>query len=161
MFRFEQQDLAVRLTGKRVLKRWMTDVLHARGMRVGEINIILVSDDSILEINRNSLGHDYYTDIITFDYSEGDIVSGDLFISLDTVLANSTTYRQPYTPHFECELCRVMIHGLLHMSGEDDMTTSARKRMRKAENDALKLLSLSLAEGAVKCTFHKKEVSCL
>lgn len=160
MFRFEQQDLAVRLTGKRILKRWMADVLRARGMRAGEINIILVSDDFILDLNRKSLGHDYYTDIITFDYSEGDIVSGDLFISLDTVLANSMTYRQLCAPHFECELCRVIIHGILHMSGEDDLTASQRKRMRTAENSALKQIAGSIEGSAIRCSFHKKEDLC-
>lgn len=155
MFHFEQQDLNVRLTGKRILKNWMKSTLQKRGMKVGEISLIFVSDDYILDLNQKSLGHDYYTDIITFDYSEGDIVSGDLFISLDTVLANSEEYPQLYTPFFECELCRVMIHGLLHMSGEDDHSEEQLQRMRAAENDALKDIAGFLASGSVRCSFKR------
>lgn len=125
-----------------------------RGMVPGEVTIIMVSDDALLQINRESLGHDYMTDIITFDYSQDNIVSGDLFISLDTVLANSKSYPQPYGPGFECELCRVMAHGLLHMSGEDDRTQAQRRSMRAAEDEALKDVAAFLADGTVRCSFR-------
>lgn len=153
MFHFEQQDIKVVLKGKPAIRRWLRDLLVQRGMTPGEVTIIMVSDDSLLQINRESLGHDYLTDIITFDYSQDDIVSGDLFISLDTVLANSTTYDQPYEPGFECELCRVMAHGLLHMSGEDDRTPAQSRRMREAEDNALKSIAAFLEDGTVRCSF--------
>ncbi|MBO7562809.1 MAG: rRNA maturation RNase YbeY [Bacteroidales bacterium] len=140
MLRFTDQDVKSRLKGKAVIRQWIYKVLKDRGYSAGEINIVLCSDEYLLNINKTSLGHDYYTDIITFDYCEGNIVSGDLFISLDTVLANSRTYRQMFSPAFKCELLRVIIHGILHLSGEDDITSGQQKKMRRAENICLKTL---------------------
>ena len=140
MLRFTDQDVKSRLKGKAVISQWIYKVLKDRGYAAGEINIVFCSDDYLLNINKTSLGHDYYTDIITFDYCEGNLVSGDLFISLDTVLANSTTYRQMFTPELKCELLRVIIHGILHLSGEDDITAYQQKKMRRAENICLKTL---------------------
>lgn len=140
MLHFTDQDTKSGLKGKRILSKWVANILKTRGYRVGEINVVLCSDEYILNLNRTSLGHDYYTDIITFDYVEGTIVSGDLFISLDTVSANSRSYRQMFSPGVVCELCRVIIHGVLHLSGEDDITDYQKRKMRKAENDSLKVL---------------------
>ena len=140
MLRFTDQDVKSRLKGKAVIRQWIYKVLKDRVYAAGEINIVFCSDEYLLNINKTSLGHDYYTDIITFDYCEGNLVSGDLFISLDTVLANSTTYRQMFTPQFKCELLRVIIHGILHLAGEDDITPYRQKKMRRAENFCLKML---------------------
>lgn len=140
MLRFTDQDVKSRLKGKAIIRQWIYKVLKDRGYATGEINIVFCSDEYLININKTSLGHDYYTDIITFDYCEGNLVSGDLFISLDTVLANSTTYKQMFTPEFKCELLRVIIHGILHLSGEDDITAYQQKKMRRAENVCLKTL---------------------
>ena len=95
---------------------WIKEVAACYGKRVGEIAYIFCSDDKILEVNRQYLQHDYYTDIITFDYCEGDRISGDLFISLDTVCSNAEQFEQPY----DRELHRVIIHGILHLCGIND-----------------------------------------
>jgi rRNA maturation RNase YbeY len=90
----------------------------------------------ILRVNREYLQHDYFTDIITFDYTEGDLISGDLFISLDTVKTNAEKFGTPY----EEELHRVIIHGILHLCGIDDKGPGEREVMEQNENDALELL---------------------
>ncbi len=142
MLHFTDQDLHSGLKGKTIIRQWLKAIVEERGYVLGEVNIIFCSDSYILSLNKSSLGHDYYTDIITFDYCQGNIVSGDLFISLDTVCANSKTYRQKFSPAFVCELMRVMVHGLLHLSGEDDTTPYKQRKMRRAENLSLeKLLS--------------------
>ncbi len=119
-------------------RRWIGAVAAAHGRRVGEVSYIFVDDEALLSINRQYLRHDYYTDIITFDYSERDIISGDLFISLDTVRENaedtaiSTTYGE--------ELRRVMIHGVLHLCGIGDKGVGEREKMEEEENKALAML---------------------
>ena len=101
--------------------------------RVGEIAYIFCSDEKILEVNRQYLQHDYYTDIITFDYCEGNRLSGDLFISLDTVRTNAEQFGSDY----ETELHRVIIHGILHLCGINDKGPGEREIMEAAENKAL------------------------
>ena len=113
---------------------WIKEVAACYGKRVGEIAYIFCSDDKILEVNRQYLQHDYYTDIITFDYCEGDRISGDLFISLDTVRSNAEQFEQPYD--------RVIIHGILHLCGINDKGPGEREIMEAAENKALALISL-------------------
>lgn len=108
------------------------------GKRVGEIAYIFCSDEKILEVNRQYLQHDYYTDIITFDYCAGNRLSGDLFISLDTVRTNAEQFNQPY----ERELYRVIIHGILHLCGINDKGPGEREIMEAAENKALEMLSI-------------------
>ena len=117
---------------------WIKEVAACYGKRVGEIAYIFCSDDKILEVNRQYLQHDYYTDIITFDYCEGDRISGDLFISLDTVRSNPEQFQQPY----DRELHRVIIHGILHLCGINDKGPGEREIMEAAENKALALVSL-------------------
>lgn len=112
---------------------WVKAVAAEYGKRVGEIAYIFVNDERILAVNREYLQHDYYTDIITFDYTEGDIISGDLFISLDTVRSNAEQLGVPY----EQELHRVIIHGILHLCGINDKGPGERERMEAAENKAL------------------------
>ena len=101
--------------------------------KVGEIAYIFVNDEKIIEVNRQYLQHDYYTDIITFDYSEEDTISGDLFISLDTVRSNAEQLGIPY----EQELNRVIVHGILHLCGINDKGPGERELMEAAENEAL------------------------
>ena len=121
---------------KRENNAWIKAVAAQYGKRVGDVAYIFCNDERILEVNREYLQHDYYTDIITFDYSEGDIVSGDLFISLDTVRTNAEQFDQDY----ERELYRVIIHGILHLCGINDKGPGERELMEAAENCALALL---------------------
>ena len=116
---------------------WIKEVAACYGKRVGEIAYIFCSDDKILEVNRQYLQHDYYTDIITFDYCEGDVLSGDLFISLDTVRTNAEQVGATY----EEELHRVIIHGILHLCGINDKGPGEREIMEAAEDKALALRS--------------------
>lgn len=120
---------------KRETSAWIKAVAATYGRKVGDIAYIFCSDERILEVNREYLQHDYYTDIITFDYDEGDTISGDLFISLDTVRTNAEQFGQPY----ERELNRVIIHGILHLCGIDDKGPGEREIMEEAENKALAL----------------------
>jgi rRNA maturation RNase YbeY len=103
------------------------------GKKVGDVNYIFCNDERILEVNREYLQHDYYTDIITFDYTEGDIISGDLFISLDTVKTNS----EQFSTEYDEELHRTIIHGILHLCGINDKGPGEREIMEEAENRAL------------------------
>lgn len=122
---------------KRENTAWVKAVAASYGKRVGEIAYIFVDDEKILEVNRQYLGHDYYTDIITFDYCEGDVISGDLFISLDTVRTNAEQVGATY----EEELHRVIIHGILHLCGINDKGPGEREIMEAAEDKALALRS--------------------
>ena len=120
---------------KRENTAWVKAVAASYGKKVGEVAYIFVDDEKILEVNRQYLQHDYYTDIITFDYTEGDVISGDLFISLDTVRTNAEQVGASY----EQELDRVIIHGILHLCGIDDKGPGEREVMEAAENKALAL----------------------
>lgn len=121
---------------KRATANWIKTVADNHGRRVGEISYLFCDDAKILEINRQYLQHDFYTDIITFDYSENNVISGDISISLDTVRSNSQKYQTEFTD----ELNRVIIHGILHLCGLDDHSNSEQEAMRIAENTALLLL---------------------
>lgn len=121
---------------KRETTNWIKSVVATYNKTVGDIGYIFCSDEKILEINNQYLQHDYYTDIITFDYSEENVVSGDLFISLDTVKSNSVEF----TTDYEQELRRVIIHGVLHLCGINDKSPQERTIMTESENKALKLL---------------------
>lgn len=110
---------------------WLKAVASSEVKRLGSINIIFCSDNYILDINQRYLGHDYFTDIITFDYCEDDVLSGDLFISVDSVRENAGFYN---ADSFENELQRVMVHGLLHLIGYDDHTPEDQAVMREKEN---------------------------
>lgn len=127
---------------KRDNSAWIKAVAASYGKKVGEIAYIFVNDDRILDVNRQYLQHDYYTDIITFDYCEEDIISGDLFISLDTVRTNAEQVGATY----EQELNRVIIHGILHLCGIDDKGPGEREIMEAAENKALSLRKELLGE---------------
>ena len=118
---------------KRATTAWIKAVVASYGRKVGEIGYMFVDDEKILEVNREYLGHDYYTDIITFDYDEDDVVSGDLVISLDTVRSNAELFQKD----FDEELHRVIIHGVLHLCGINDKGPGEREIMEAAENKAL------------------------
>ncbi len=115
---------------------WVKAVAATYGKRVGEVAYVFCDDEEILKVNRQYLKHDYYTDIITFDYCEGDLLSGDLFISLDTVKSNAELFGKTY----EDELHRVIIHGILHLVGINDKGPGEREIMEAAEDKALALL---------------------
>ena len=120
---------------KRETSAWIKKVAATYGKKCGDIAYIFCNDEKILEVNKEYLQHDYYTDIITFDYSEADSISGDLFISLDTVRSNSEQLGVGY----EQELHRVIIHGILHLCGIDDKGEGEREIMEAAENNALSM----------------------
>src|SRR5690606_36884354 len=101
---------------KRETSAWIKKIANSYNKKIGNVDYLFCNDEKILEINRQYLDHDFYTDIISFDYSEGDIISGDIFISLDTVRTNS----QKYNTDYQEELYRVIIHGVLHLCGLDD-----------------------------------------
>lgn len=124
---------------KRATNAWIKAVAASYGRKVGEIGYLFVNDEKILEVNREYLNHDYYTDIITFDYDEDDTISGDLVISLDTVRSNAELFGKTY----EEELYRVIIHGILHLCGINDKGPGEREMMEAAENKALAMLSLA------------------
>ena len=140
MIRFFNKDIKFNLEKKLVLKKWIKTVVDQYNCKVGDINVILCNDPYILEINQQFLSHDYYTDIITFDYSEENVINGELYISIDTVRENAVEYGQDFTD----ELHRVIIHGVLHLCGLDDHNDEDIKEMREAENSALQLLSTLL-----------------
>ena len=115
---------------------WIRRVAATYGKRIGEVGYLFCDDEHILQVNREYLQHDYYTDIITFDYCEGDMLNGDLVISLDTIRTNAEQFGRPYDE----ELHRVIIHGILHLCGQNDKGPGEREQMEAAENRALALL---------------------
>lgn len=118
------------------VSEWIRAVARSYGKKTGEISYIFCSDEKILEVNRQYLQHDYYTDIITFDYTEGNKISGDLFISLDTVKTNAEAFHASYNE----ELHRTLIHGVLHLCGINDKGPGEREIMEAHENKALAML---------------------
>ncbi|RRD76231.1 rRNA maturation RNase YbeY [Tannerella forsythia] len=136
MITYHTDDVKMPVFPKRKTSVWIKRVAALHGRTVGDIAYIFCSDEKILDVNRTYLQHDYYTDIITFDYSEGDAISGDLFISLDTVRTNAEKFAVAY----DSELYRVIIHGVLHLCGIDDKAPGARAVMERYEDEALRLL---------------------
>ena len=118
---------------KRDTSAWIKAVAADYGRTVGEVGYMFVDDEKILEVNREYLGHDYYTDVITFDYDEDNVVSGDIVISLDTVRSNAELFGKSYDEEFY----RVLIHGILHLCGINDKGPGEREIMEEAENRAL------------------------
>lgn len=117
------------------VSEWLATVARGYGRRIGEINYVFVDDETILQMNREFIGHDYYTDHIGFDYCEGSILSGDIYISIDTVRTNAEKFSATY----EQELHRVIVHGLLHLCGIEDKSPEQRLVMEAAEDEALSL----------------------
>lgn len=133
MIRFTSEDIAMPVLDERKVGRWIRAVAADYGFTVGNINYIFCSDERELAVNREFLGHDYYTDVITFDYSTPSTLNGDIFISLDTVRSNAETVGVP----FEQELLRILIHGVLHLTGQGDKTPETKAQMTEKENRAL------------------------
>lgn len=136
MITYNVIDVKMPEISHRETTKWVRAVAASYGKRVGEVAYVFCNDDKILEVNRQYLKHDYFTDIITFDYCEGDMLSGDLFISLDTVRTNAELFHKTY----DDELHRVIIHGILHLVGINDKGPGEREIMEAAENKALDLL---------------------
>ena len=133
MISYNAENVSVPPLRRREVNKWIRRTAAAYGMRVGDLAYVFVDDAKILETNRQYLGHDYYTDVITFDYTQGHLISGDIFISLDTVRSNS---EEQHTTYGE-ELLRVIIHGVLHLCGLKDKSPDERAEMENAENLAL------------------------
>lgn len=137
MIRFFNNEVRFTINNKLLLKQWIKQVALLYGKEVGDLNVIFCSDEKLLEINRQFLGHNYYTDIITFDYCTDDTLEGELYISIDTVKANAIEYKQLFSD----ELHRVIIHGVLHLCGFDDHSNKQKHTMREKENEAIALLN--------------------
>lgn len=120
------------------LMQWLRKVAAGYGYKVGNLTYILCDDERILEVNRQFLGHDYYTDVITFDYTTPSCLNGDIFISLDTVKSNA----QEVDATEEQELSRILVHGLLHLTGQGDKTPETKAEMTRKEDDALSKLTI-------------------
>jgi probable rRNA maturation factor len=136
MVHYFAEDIALPTLKKRVLNNWIKEIAHKYGKQTGNISYIFCNDTKIMEVNRQYLQHDYYTDIITFDDNEGNFLNGDIFISLDTVTENA----KEYGVTLDNELHRVMIHGILHLCGQEDHSAEERAEMIRKENEALSLL---------------------
>jgi rRNA maturation RNase YbeY len=138
MITYLSEDIKLPKIEKRKTSKWIQQVALQYGKKINEISFIFCSDNYILQVNKEYLKHDYYTDIITFDYSENDKLSGDIFISVDTVKTNAEKFNQT----FEVELHRVIIHGILHLCGQKDKAKEDRAEMTRKENLALNFLDL-------------------
>lgn len=125
------------LKSRTKIKQWIKQIIEAKGKKTGNITYIFCDDEYLLEVNKQYLQHDYYTDVITFDYVENDLISGDIFISTDRVRENALAFGSSETE----ELHRVIIHGALHLLGLKDKSEKEASQMRQAENEALKLLN--------------------
>lgn len=133
MIRFTSQDIDMPVLDERRISRWIRAVAADYGFAVGNITYIFCSDERELEVNREFLGHDYYTDVITFDYSTPSTLNGDIFISLDTVRSNA----EWVGTSFDNELLRILIHGVLHLTGQGDKTPETKAQMTAKEEKAL------------------------
>ena len=138
MINYYYEDTAFIFKGKTLNNKWLRLVAESEIRRMGEVSIIFCSDNYILNVNQEYLQHDYFTDIITFDYCEGDRISGDLFISVDSVRENAIEYGTD----FKDELNRVIVHGILHLIGYDDHNEEDIKMMRQKEDYYLSLREL-------------------
>lgn len=137
MIAFNTQDTAMPSIDNRAVQRWLRSVAADYGFTIGNLNYIFCSDERILEVNRQFLQHDYYTDVITFDYTDNNVINGDVFISLDTVNSNARLFGTSY----DTELLRILVHGLLHLTGQGDKTPETKTEMTRKENAALGKLS--------------------
>ncbi len=136
MITYNIENVKMPALRKRETNDWIRAVAAKYGKKVGEVAYIFCDDAKILEVNRQYLQHDYYTDIITFDYCEGNTLHGDIFVSLDTVRSNA----HEFGATFDDELHRILIHGILHLCGQNDKTPADSAEMTRKENDALAIL---------------------
>ena len=133
MVSFIADSIEMPALDERKVSRWIKAVAAYYGFSVGNINYIFCSDERELEVNRQFLGHDYYTDVITFDYTSGKTLNGDIFISLETVRSNA----EMMGVSFDAELLRIIIHGVLHLTGQGDKTPETKAQMTEKEEHAL------------------------
>ena len=131
------EDVPLPKIKKRNTTNWIKSTIVSEGKRVGDISFIFCSDSYLLEVNKTYLDHDYFTDIITFDYVEGTLINGDIFISVDRVLDNSVEFKTT----FEDEMNRILIHGILHLVGYKDKNKKDKLLMTEKEDLYLKLLN--------------------
>lgn len=124
------------LKSRTLIKKWLKQIIENKGYKLGTLSYILCDDDYLLEINKQYLQHEFYTDIITFDYVENGVINGDIFISVERVKENAASFGVSERE----ELMRVFAHGVLHLSGLKDATSEEASQMRKAENESLELL---------------------
>ncbi len=136
MITYQTEGVEMPSIDQEKITAWIKEVAATYGKKVGEIAYMFCSDEHILKVNREFLQHDYYTDVITFDYCHGRVLSGDIVLSLDTVRTNAEQFNTPY----ETELHRVIIHGILHLCGINDKGPGEREIMEGEENKALALL---------------------
>lgn len=137
MIRFFSEDVKFNLKDKLKIKRWVKNIIIQQEAKLGDINIIFCSDEYLLDVNKKHLNHDYYTDIITFNYNTNTI-NGDLFISIDRVFENADNENVSR----ETEILRVIIHGILHLLGFNDKTKKEKQIIREKENESLKLYNI-------------------
>ena len=135
MIHFNESDIPCRVKSRLAVKSWLKQIIESRSKSVGEISIVMCSDKLLLETNQKYLNHDYYTDIITFDYTEEDKISGDLMISYERVKENA----KKENVSVQEELRRVMAHGVLHLLGFKDKSEREAAEMRAQEDAALDL----------------------
>jgi rRNA maturation RNase YbeY len=136
MINYISENIDFQLNNQKEISLWLQRTAAVYKKKIGTLNYIFCSDEMILNINNQYLNHNYFTDIITFDYCTQAIVSGDIYISIETVLSNA----QKYKTQFDNELYRVIIHGLLHLTGQNDKTEYDQKEMTRKENAALEML---------------------
>ena len=139
---FHNEGVGTKTPSKRLLKAWIKEFVSNHDKKVGELAFVFCSDEKILEVNQNFLQHDYYTDIITFDYCEGEIVSGDIFISVERVTENATSHNVEYNE----ELLRVLAHGVLHLIGFQDKSPQKKKEMTQNEDLCISLFLTKFAQ---------------
>lgn len=137
MIRFTTQDVDMPAFDQRRVQQWIRSVAADYGFTVGDITYVFTDDEGELRVNQQFLGHDYYTDVITFDYSSQNVISGDIFISLDMIKHNA----EQVGTIFVDELMRIMIHGVLHLTGQGDKTPESKAVMTEKENLALAKLT--------------------
>lgn len=141
MILFHIKTANFKISNRRAIKSWLKDLINSYDKVPGEISIIFCESDYLLQMNRKYLGHDHYTDIITFPYTDinNPKINGDIFIDVETVRANAVMYSQP----FEKEILRVMAHGVLHLLGENDTNEKEIEKMREAEEKALSQIKIN------------------
>lgn len=139
MITFHTKGIDFTLTNQKSIIVWLNDIIAEHKFVTDEISFIFSSDDYLLKVNKQYLNHDYYTDVITFNYNKKKLISGDIFISIDRVKENATKYNET----FDNELLRVIVHGVLHLLGYDDKTELEKKDMRKLESYYLKIFNIN------------------
>ena len=142
MITYSAENIQMPKIKKRQINRWIKIIAGLHDKKIGDIGYLFVDDNKILETNKQYLKHDYYTDIITFDYTENNTINGDIIISLDTVESNAEAFGKTFIN----ELHRVIIHGILHLCGINDKSPKERKQMEAWENKSLRILKEILAD---------------